>query len=166
MDALTDPEILREREGVEFRDMPPEEHHNHFELYEPIAGMVIAGVTDADGRLLLLGHEDAPYPTLPYGKVTPADDWVATTRATVADSTGVAVTVDDVRRVRHNTYRSKAGEETTGYDVVVAASSDGDGDLLVEPEQEWIPTWRDTATLDLPDEPDNDVLNDIRLFVD
>lgn len=166
MDELTDPETLRQREGIEFRDTPPEEHHDHFELYEPIAGMAIAGVTDADGRLLLLEHEDAPYPTLPYGTVTPADDWVATTRETVTDSTGVAVTADGVRRVRHNTYRSETGEETTGHDIVFAASPDGDGDIPAESGQGWVPAWRDTATLDLPDKPGNDVLNDIRLFVE
>jgi hypothetical protein len=166
MDELTDSEILRQREGIEFRDMPPEEHHDHFELYEPIAGMAIAGVTDADGRLLLLEHEDAPYPTMPYGKVAPADDWVATTRERVADSTGVAVTVDEVCRVRHNTYRSETGKETTGYDIVFAASPDGDGDIPMKAERDWIPVWCDTATLDPPDEPDNDVLNDIRLFIE
>ncbi|GAA0470030.1 hypothetical protein MUK72_04600 [Halococcus dombrowskii] len=42
MDELTDPETLRERENVEFDELPPETHQNHFELYEPIAGMVIA----------------------------------------------------------------------------------------------------------------------------
>ncbi|WP_256684872.1 hypothetical protein [Halococcus qingdaonensis] len=166
MDELTDPGTLRERDDIEFCEMAPETHQSHFELYESIAGLAIVGVTDADGRLLLLEHEDAPYPTLPYGRVAPADRWVATTRATVADSTGVAVTVDDMRRVRHHTYRSEADEETTGYDVVVAASPEGDGDIPAEAGQEWVPTWRDTATIDLPDEPDNDVLNDIRLFVD
>ena len=165
MDELTDPETLREHEDIEFSKMPPEEHQGHFELYESIAGMAIAGVTDVDGRLLLLEHEDAPYPTLPYGQVAPAEGWIASTQATVTDSTGVAVTVDDVRRVRHHTYRSGVGEETTGYDVVVAASPDGDGDIPAESGQEWVPTWRDTATIDLPDEPDNDVLNDIRLFM-
>lgn len=165
MDELTDPETLREHEDIEFSKMPPEEHQGHFELYESIAGMAIAGVTDVDGRLLLLEHEDAPYPTLPYGQVAPAEGWIASTQATVTDSTGVAVTVDDVRRVRHHTYRSGVGEETTGYDVVVAASPDGDGDIQAESGQEWVPTWRDTATIDLPDEPDNDVLNDIRLFM-
>lgn len=129
MDELTDPETLLEHEDIEFSKMPPEEHQGHFELYESIAGLAIVGVTDADDRLLLLEHEDAPYPTLPYGRVAPSDGWVATTRATVTDSTGVAVTVDDVRRVRHHTYRSETGEETTGYDVVVAASPEGDGDI-------------------------------------
>jgi hypothetical protein len=166
MDELTDPETLRERENVEFDELPPETHQNHFELYEPIAGMAIASVTDVDSRLLLLEHEDAPYPTLPYGKVAPADGWVATTRSTVTDSTGVVVTVDDVRRVRHHTYRSEAGEETTGYDVVFAASPERSGDTALETRQGWVPAWRDTATIDLPDEPDNNVLNDIRLFVD
>jgi hypothetical protein len=166
MDELTDPETLREREDVEFNEMPPEEHRSHFELYEPIAGMAIAGVTDVDGRLLLLEHEDAPHPTMPHGQVAPANDWVATTRAAVGDSTGVAVTVDGVRRVRHHTYRSGTGEETTGYDIVFAASSDGGSDISSKAGQDWIPAWRDTATLDLPDEENNDVLNDIRLFVE
>jgi hypothetical protein len=165
MDELTDPETLREREDTEFIDTPPEEHRSHFELYESIAGMAVAGVTDGD-RLLVVEREDAPYPTLPYGQVAPTDDWIATMREAVMDTTGVGVTVDDVCRVRHNTYRSGTGGETTGHDVVFAASPDEDTGTDPDAGHDWTAAWRDTATLDLPNDEGNDVLNDIRLFVE
>ena len=170
MDELTDPESLREREDVEFSDTPPEEHQNHFEIYEPIAGMAIAGVTDEDGRLLLLKREDAPIPVMPYGWTNPGDDWVATARDAVVDSTGVDIIIDGVCQVRHHTYHSEMSEETTGYDVVFAATLEDNRDVSAASglscRDEWTAAWRDTATLDLPDDEDNDVLNDIRLFVE
>lgn len=164
MDEFTDSEILREREDVEFIDVPSEEHQNHFEVYEPITGMAIAGVTNAEGQFLLLEREDAPHPILPYARVAPDDDWVTSAKAAVTDSSGVAVTIDDVRRVRHHTYRSGTGEETTGYDVVFAAFPADDGEIPPDVGENWTATWRDTDTLELPNEEDNDVLNDIRLF--
>ena len=170
MDELTDPETLRECESVEFNDTPPEEHQSHYELYEPIAGMAIVGVTDESGQLLLLEREGGSIPVLPYGRTDPGDDWVATARAAVADSAGVEVAIDGVRRVRRHTYRSKDGAETTGYDVVFAATPEDDRGVAEASgsryQEEWTAAWRDTATLDLPDGEDNDVLNDVRLFVE
>ncbi|MFD1513771.1 hypothetical protein [Halomarina rubra] len=168
MDALTDPETLRSRADVAFVEKPPEVHQDHYDLYDPIAGMAVAGVTDDDGRLLLLQLEDAPIPTMPYGKVSPGDDWVETVREAVHDATDVAVTVDGVRRVRSGTYRSEDGEETTGYDVVFAASPESDRDCSeatgLSCQREWSARWADPAGLDLPDAEGNDVVADIRLF--
>lgn len=170
MNELTDPETLRECDDVEFIDAPPEEHQNHFEIYEPIAGMAIVGVTNADGRLLLLKHEQTESLVLPHTRVEHGDDWVATARKAVTDSTGISVTADAMCRVRHETYRSEAGEETTGYDVVFTATPEGDRDVSEVPglscQDDWTAAWRDTTTLDLSDDEDNDVVNDIRLFVE
>lgn len=170
MDELTDPETLREREDVEFIDAPPEEHQSHFEMYEPIMGMAITGVTDANGQLLLLQREDAPISTMPYGWAETGDDWVAAVREAVADSTGVAITVNDVLRVRCCTYCSEAGEETTGYDVVFTATPESGQDISeatgLSCRDEWTAAWRDTARVDLPDDETNDVVSDIRLFVE
>src|SRR5699024_9067271 len=164
MNELTDPETLREREDAEFIDTPTEEHQNHFEVYGPIAGMAIAGVTDTEGQLLLLEREDAPHPIVPHGQVTHTDEWATIAREAVADSAGITVSVADVLRVRHNTYRSETGEETTGHDVVFAASPTTH-ETDPETDHAWTAVWRDPATLDLPDDGDNDVLNDIRLVV-
>lgn len=169
MKELTDPETLRGRDDVEFVDESTEEHQDHFERYEPIAGMAIAGVTDENGELLLLQREDAPIPVLPYGWTEPGDDWVTTAREAVADSTDAEVAIEGVRRVRQHTYRSASGAETTGYDVVFAARLEGERDVSeaggLSCREEWKVAWHDTTSLDLPDDPDNDVLNDIRLFV-
>jgi hypothetical protein len=167
MNELTNPETLRKHEDVEFIDAPPEEHQSHFEVYEPIAGMAIAGVTDADGQLLLLKHEQVEKtPALSHTQVERGDDWVTAARQSIEMSTGVEATIDEPIRVRQCTYRSETGEETTGYDVVFAASPDGDGEISPNAEHNWTAAWRDTATLDLPDDENNDVLSDIRLFVE
>ncbi|EMA35838.1 hypothetical protein [Halococcus hamelinensis] len=65
MDGLTEPETLRDRDDVEFVDAPPAEHEDHFERYESIAGVVVAGVTDDRGRLLVLEHDQHGIPLLP-----------------------------------------------------------------------------------------------------
>ena len=166
MDELTDPETLRERDDVEFIDAPPEEHQNHFEGYEPIAGMAIVGVTNERNRLLVLEREDAPHPTMPYHEVALGDDWVATAQGAVESATDIEVAIDDVHRVRRNTYRSETGEKTTGYDVVFAASPSDDGETSSDSESDWVPAWHDTTTLDLPDDENIDVVNDIRLFIE
>ncbi|MFC5971917.1 hypothetical protein ACFPYI_11295 [Halomarina salina] len=165
MDALTDPETLRDRDDVEYVEKSPEVHQHHYDLFESAAGTTIAGLTDDAGRVCLLEHEAVDLPALCYTVVDPGDDYVAGARDIVETSTGVEATIDDVRRVRRCTYRSEDGEETTSHDVVFAASPVDSTDLDPEAGHDWTAAWRDPATLDLPDEEDNDVLDDIRLFL-
>jgi hypothetical protein len=164
MDELTDPETLREE--VEFIDTPPEEHQHHFELYDSIAGTAVAGVTDENGRLLLMEHEQHETPILSFTRVEHGDDWITAARKIIETGTGVEATINEPLRVRHHTYRSETGEETTAYDVVFAATPVGDGEINPDAGHDWTSAWRDTATLDLPDNEDDDVVNDIRLFVE
>jgi hypothetical protein len=170
MNELTDPETLRECEDVEVIDAPPEEHQSHFEMFESVAGTAIAGVIDADGRLLLLKHEATESLVLPFTRVKHGDDWVAAARKAVADSTDIEVTIGEPIRVRRCTYRSEAGEETTDYDVVFTATPEADRDVSEVPglscQDDWSAAWHDTATLDLSDNEDDDVVSDIRLFVE
>jgi hypothetical protein len=49
---------------------------------------------------------------------------------------------------------------------VVFAATPEDHEIDPDAGHDWTAAWRDTATLDLPDEPGNDVLNDIRLFIE
>jgi hypothetical protein len=169
MNELTDPESLRGREDVAYVENAPEVHQGHYDRYESIAGMAVAGVTDDEGRLLLLQLDEAPVPTMPYAQVAPGDDWVTAVEAAVVDTTDVPVDVDGVRRVRRDTYRSEDGAETTGYDVVFTATptggldcSDADG---LSCQRDWNARWESGDELDLPDGDDNDVVNDIRLFL-
>jgi hypothetical protein len=169
MNELTDPESLRGREDVAYVENPPEVHQSHYDLYDSIAGMAVAGVTDDEGRLLLLQLDEAPVPTMPYARVAPGDDWVTAVEGAVRDTTDITVDVDGVRRVRRDTYRSEDGAETTGYDVVFTATptgsldcSDADG---LSCQRDWNARWESGDELDLPDGDDNDVVNDIRLFL-
>lgn len=170
MNELTDPESLREREDVEFIDAPPEEHQSHFEMFKSVAGTAVAGVTDVDGRLLLVKHEATESLVLPFTRVEHGDDWFVVARKAVADSTDIDVTIGEPIRVRHCTYRSEAGEETTDYDVVFTATPEGDRDVSDVPgvscQDDWSAAWHDPTTLDLSDNEDDDVVSDIRLFVE
>ena len=164
MDALTDPETLRDRADVEYVDAPTETHQSHYETFESAAGTAVAGVTDDDGRLLLLRHDEVDLPAVCFTVVDSGDDYVAAARDIIETATGVEATLDDVLRVRRCTYRSEDGTETTAWDVVFAASPVGDRTIDPEAGHDWTASWTDPETVELPDDEGNDVLDDLRLF--
>ena len=171
LESLADPESLLDRGDVDSRDRPTVEHGHHFEMYEPIDGMAITGVTDDEGKVLLLVDREAGNAVLPYGRVEPGGDWAAVARRRTEELTGVAVSIDGPVRVRRNRYRPEDDDddrETTGYDVVFRASPVGDEAATAEvgtcEDNHWEAVWV-TATPDGVDA-DGDVLADIRLFVD
>jgi hypothetical protein len=165
MDELTDPESLRGREDVAYVENDPETNQDHYDSFESAAGTAVAGVTDDDGRLLLLEHERADYPAVCFTVVDGGADYVAEARDIVETATGVEATLDDVLRVRRSVYRSEGGEETTAHDVVFAASPVGDRTVDPDAGHDWTAEWRDPETVDVPDEADNDVLADLELFL-
>ncbi|MWG34271.1 hypothetical protein GQS65_07170 [Halomarina oriensis] len=165
MDELTDPESLRDRDDVEYVENPPEVHQHHHDAYDDIAGYVVVGVTDPEGRLLVLEHDDAPYPHLCFTEVDHDEEYVEAARGIVTTATGVDATGDDVLRVRRSTYRAEDGRETSGYDVVFTASPVETTEIDPEAGHDWTASWRDPTTIDLPAGEDNDVVNDVRLFL-
>ena len=165
MDAITDPASLRGRDDVEFLAPEPTESADHFDAYADAAGRAIVGVTDDDGRLLVMEHPELPVPGLNTTVVESGADFVATAREGVALGTGLDVAVEDVLRVRHQRPRHPDDRETEAYEVVFAATPTGDGEIDPDAGHDWTATWRDPAAVDLPDEEDNEVLSDLRLFL-
>lgn len=165
MDALTDPATLRGDDDVEFVDTDPVENEDHFEVYDGVAGRAVVGVTDADGRLLVMEHPELPVPGLNTTVVEHGQDYVAAARDGVALGTGLDVAVDGVRRVRRQRPRHPDGRETEAYEVVFAATPTGDGEIDPDAGHDWTAAWRDPAAVELPDEADNEVLSDLRLFL-
>ena len=171
LDSLADPGELIDREGVEFVENPTEAHGHHFDLYEPIQGMAIVGVTNDANETLLLVDREAGSAVLPYAKVEPGADWVETARHRTEELTGVGVSIDGATLVRRKHYRPEDGSdshETTGYDVVFRGSPVGDETATANVgtcednhwEAEWVSAFPDGIDVR------GDVRDDIRLFVE
>lgn len=124
-----------------------ETNDSHYEAYADHAGTVVATVDDR-GRLALLEHDEAAGRRPPLARVDEGADYLAAAREADADHAGLDVAFDGVLRVRHHTYRTENGRETTGYDVVVVATPVGDGGI--DPgDGDWTPTWFDPAAIEV-----------------
>lgn len=168
-EPLLDPESLRDREDVEFLDKPSVEHQDHFEVYEPVEGMVIVGVTDDDGAVLVAYDESVPVWLLPHATVERDEDWAAVARREIESQTGVEIEIDGIELVRRKRYRSEDDRQTTGYDVVFRASPAADEtpseNVDVVGEHDWDFGWFEEVP-EGDNEAGSDVEDDLRLFVD
>lgn len=168
MDSLTDPESVVEREDVDVREEASVEHQHHFELYEPIEGMAVVGITNDEGEVLLLVHTEGSGAVLPYAPVESGEDWLAVGRRRATELADVDVEIDGIERIRRK-YFSPEGDderETTGYDVVLRASTAADETpdrTDVDDDGQWDARWVDEIPEDAAG---GAVLDDIRLFVD
>ncbi|MFC6731918.1 MULTISPECIES: NUDIX domain-containing protein [unclassified Haladaptatus] len=167
MDALSDPASLQTRADVEYTEKPCVEHQHHFDAYEPIQGMVIVGITNDEGEVLLLIHREGPHMTLPYDSVESGEDWVAVATRRVEELTDCAVVIDGVARVRKKHYAPEGdgSRQTVGYDVVMRASSLA-GETITEATQvDEAGAWDLRWISSVPDDAAGGaVLDDIQLF--
>jgi nucleolar protein 56 len=170
-----DPETLLGREDVPVREDPEVvEHQHHFDLYEPIEGMAAVGVTNDDGEVLLLVDDDEGIALLPHGPVEPGEDWAAAATRVVEEQTGVAVEIDGPELVKRK-YFSPEGDDdrqTTAFQVFLRASPI-DGETATASSEDggdgnWDVSWFDEVPVDADeaDETEDDIVDDIRLFVD
>lgn len=172
VESLSDIESLIEREDVPFHEEPEVvDHQHHFELYEPIAGMAVVGVTDCTGAVLLRVHDDEPVALLPHGPVEPGEDWTTAVPRVVAEQTRVAVELDAVERVKRKYFAPEGDDDrqTTAYQVFLRASPETDATtangLDAIDEEDWNVGWFDEVPVDT-DEDNEELVDDIRLFVD
>lgn len=170
--TLTDPNTLRDRPDVEFVEKTQTDDEAHFEYHERIDGFAAIGVTDEDGRGLLVNSGHAWMP--PYTAVGPGDDWAAVAREAVVDLLGATVELDGVERVRHLDCRLEDTDDHTSiYQVVFRASLAGDAgvDALDRDEADADDLDEDDAPVlgwfgAVPEGiPGGDVEADVRLFV-
>lgn len=171
--AATAVERFVDRENVEFHEAPAVvAHQHHFELYEPIDGMAIVGVTDESGRVLLRVHTNAPHAHLPHAPVEPGDDWKTVARRAVEETTGVAVEIDGVERVKRKYYSPEADDDrrSTANQVFFRASPVEDGTVPDEfadaSDGEWAVGWFDDVPEDAAESGDEETVDDVRLFLD
>lgn len=183
VESLTDPETLRDREGVAFREeetvLDPAEYEDVRERVENVAGLVLVGVTDDERRTLLVNRDGCTRGwMLPGGVVSPDENWVAAGRRAVERLTGVAVEIHGPAEARRTVYRPAEGtpqgratpqgddDRCVTHDVVWHGSPAGDATLPDAPVSvdgdEWDVEWFH----DLPHDVDAADEADVRLFVD
>lgn len=174
MDSLSDPETLRDREGVEFvEETQASDDPGAFEAvrerFETSDGVAVVGVTRDDGALLLVDREDGWLP--PGSHVEPGADWVATGRRAVEEQAGVPVSIEDVERALRIDYRletdgERPDDEVTAHVVFLRASPAVDEADALDPgvadddapAVEWFHA--------VPDDVDPGHGDDVRLFLD
>lgn len=163
--TLSDPESLRDREDVEFRE-ETRVHDDEDHCAVGIEGRAVVGVTDDDGEVLVIVHEEMDHAMLPNGKVESGDDWAAVGRDRVEHLTDLPVDLDGPVRVRKAEHVVEGDEEphTTSYQVVFAASPAADADRVSD-GCDWHAGWFD----ELPEvvaDVERPSVDDIRLFVE
>jgi ADP-ribose pyrophosphatase YjhB (NUDIX family) len=177
--AFTDPETLRERTDVLFRqDTRVVNDPSEFNGREAWAGMVVVGVVNDAGEVLLV---NAPHGwTLPVSPVEPGEEWAAVGRRWVAQKTGVAVDIDRPERVTRIAYRLAESEhrQTTGYDVVFRAEPENadapesaetpmdhlNAKRASDDGDEWDARWFDHVPEGVEDH--EDIVSDIEWFLE
>jgi hypothetical protein len=169
IDALTDPETLRDRPGIEFR----EETHTYETAdfasirsdLAPIGGWVVVGVTNDEGRVLLMDDGTHGW-TLPAVSVR-EEEWLTKGQRAVEGLTDRAVAIDRVERVRRIDYKEDGGDGHVAVRHVVCRAAPVEGtpvaaDPTVGCDGTADADWFDT----LPDGSEGVVADDARLFFD
>ncbi|WP_132058082.1 hypothetical protein [Halorussus amylolyticus] len=162
--TLSNPETLRGREAVEFREETTV-HDDRDHCAVGIEGRAVVGVTNDDAVLVLV-HEEMDHAMLPNGKVESGDDWAAVGRQRVEHLTDLPVEIDGPARVRNVEHVVEGDDEphTTSYQVVFRASPAADIDRVTD-GCDWHAEWCDelpevVADMERPE------ADDIRLFVE
>jgi hypothetical protein len=168
MDSLTDPDSLRTRSDVEFREEQTVDDQDGFDYFAAIGGLVAVGVTNHAGAVLLM---NSPHGwRLPYGPVADDEDWLAAGRRLGETLTDAETAVDRVERVAQVTHSTTGDDrEATSYDVVLRMEPVEGEPLGTDPsfgpwkevELEWFDAVPDDAYRD-----HGDAVEDIQLFVE
>ena len=121
--TIASPTALLDRADVAVDDREAViEHEHHADLYDGIEGMVVVGVTNADGQLLLRVHREEPYAVLPHASVAAGADWSERARRAVSETAGIEARTEDVRRVKRRRYtRPDSGAVVEAYQVFLDA---------------------------------------------
>lgn len=163
--TLSDPTTLLDRADVPVRERRETVDDDAFEDHESWDGMAVVGVTDDDGRLLLLRREDGDHAILPHHPVEPGDDYAAVARQATEEAANLPVTVEGVEHVRRVDFRHAADEARTArrHDVLFRATPASDA-APTSDRGCWTATW----SREIPENPDwdhDDVLADIRALL-
>lgn len=127
MHGIRDPEELREDAAVEFREQERVVDGAEFETVsegaESQSGLVVVGVTNDGGELLLVDSEYVDGWTLPNGPVGVDDDWAIAADRWSEDALELPVEIGAPKLViRTETRSAETDESVVGYTVAFGAS--------------------------------------------
>lgn len=162
-ESLTDPETLRDRDGVEYLGVTEDDHIGQD---SDISGVAVVGLTNDDGALAFATFEEVTI--LPHAVVEPDEDYVDVAHGAADELLGIDVDLDDVVRVRRKDSPSSGNDdEDVAHVVVFTASPAGDGVL---PDAEDVTSCQARATGWFERVPDDlqteEMREDALLFVD
>ena len=168
MDPLLDPNSLRGRADIDFREGRSVDDRETFDYFASIEGLAAVGLTNEAGAVLLM---NGPHGwRLPYGPVETDEDWAVVGGRIGEALLGVDVDVSRAERVERTIHCVEDDEErtTTSYDVVLRAvpvtgepiADDPDFGPWDELEPDWFETVPGDAYWD-----HGTAVDDIRLFV-
>lgn len=170
MKSFRDPEALRERPDITFREeterVDPAASANVRADLAALDSHVVVGVTNDADEVLLMDDGEHGW-TLAAVPVEAGDDWLAAGRNGVAGLTDVRVAVDRAERVRRADYHvgDEVDPHATVYTVVVRGESVTGRPVASDPTiaGEPIPDvgWFDAV----PEGVDGPVADDIRQFL-
>lgn len=124
IEHLADPDPIAEREDVH-TSSETVIHERRDHAGTDVDGHAIVGVTNDEGKLLVLIEAGRGIAILPHGTVEAGDDWATVARQGVEGLTGVSVAIDATVAVRRVTHVVDGSEHTTTHRVVFSGSADG-----------------------------------------
>lgn len=127
MTGIRDPEELRDVPGVEFRErervVDRAEYETVAEGAEDQSGLVVVGVTNPDGEVLLVDSEYVEGWTLPNGPVGVDEDWAIAADRWSHEALGIPIDIGAPELVVRTATRPESGDgELVGYSVAFGGS--------------------------------------------
>jgi hypothetical protein len=123
MDQLTDPESLADRGDVDFTEETRAVSQEAFPAREGWNGIVVVGVTNSAGDVLLVNLAGGHGWVLPHGPVAPGDDYMTAGPRWTEEMTGITVRIESIERATRINYTVVDDEcQTVNYNVVLGAS--------------------------------------------
>lgn len=117
--SVTDPEVLRDREGVPFHEETVVADAETVETVADLDDMAPVGVTNAAGEVLAMRITDTCSWKIPTSSVDPDEAFAAAARDWVAENAGIDVELDGPEAVWHRRFEAEDGERTASRYFVV-----------------------------------------------
>ncbi|WP_267639876.1 hypothetical protein [Haloarchaeobius amylolyticus] len=129
-EQFSDLQSLADEVDADYRETP-NDHESESHCEAEYAGRAIAGITDEQGRLLLMVHEPSGKPLMPNVKVEGDEAWLPPALAEIDHLVGLAVEfagTERIRRVDHHIEGSDEVFESTTHVVFRAVPAAGPED--------------------------------------
>jgi hypothetical protein len=171
-DTIIDPERLFNNDSIDTEERThthENEEHYRNRCEAGTVGRTIVGITDADGRLLLLTDPEEGHALLPNDTVSGDESWTTIGREWVEGAAGIDVTIEHIERVRRveHAIENRDGVESVTYQIVFSASIPSAGTIPdgLCADNPWELGWYGELPFRM-DDAGPGILDDIRLFLD